>query len=268
MLQHAPVITDIPLEAPSNSLEELADSLRSFVRREKDYRLQFQQSNYRTAFDGYSWPGQQDSLNQGPEDQLHSFVFSDFSPVQSYPLELQPYCLEHWPAISTHVHQLEKILLIDLGLEGIAAQHALNFGHMMSANYFPPLSQTLSQPQAQSSSDDCALRLSEHPDVSLLTVFPFGIGRDFQYQDARGHWCDAPKSNTPVIFAGDLLRWMSDGAIPALNHRVRRSTDSSNERFSFALFSLPKPGTLLHSQAGESISVEDYYLEHLSQWDY
>ena len=252
-LHHQPFVTDLG----AISLHGLPDSLRAFCHAPLQYRQQHLQKCYGVAFDGYSYPGQEDSLNQGAEDQLHSFVFSDFSPLQRYPEEFHGYIQQYWSSLCAQVQQLEQELLKAMGLSAIAEQHALMFGHMMSANYFPARIQQL--PPAD-------LRLSAHPDVSLLTVFLPGIGEDFQYQDAAGQWRNATTSGRVTVFAGELLEWLTDGAIPALNHRVKHS-EKPAERFSFALFSLPMPGVELTSLGGRKITTEDWYQLHLSQWD-
>jgi 2OG-Fe(II) oxygenase superfamily len=251
---HTPYLTDIP----ALPLPHLADSLRDFCRAVPEYRQRYLQQNYGTAFDGYSFPGQKDSLNQGPEDHLHSFVFSDFYSLDRYPPEFHTFIHEHWSSLCHQVQAVEQRILTELGLESIASQFTSNFGHMMSANYYPGLKHT--------DTGKDAVRLSAHPDVSLLTVFPQGLGKDFQYQDVDGQWRDAPETDRLTLFAGDLLQWLTEGEIPALNHRVKHS-DSSGERFSFALFSLPMPAIILTSVSGNTITTEDWYRLHLSQWD-
>lgn len=241
---------------PALSLADLPARLKDFCLAPRSYRLGYQQSSYDIAFDGYSYPGQTDSLNQGPEDQLHSFVFSDFSSPAHYPSEFQGFIKTHWGALCAEIQAVEQSILLALGLDTIARQQRQRFGHMMSANYYPDVDQT----------DSSGLRLSPHPDVSLLTVFLQGLGEGFQYQDADGQWRDPGTTQTVTVFAGELLEWLTDGAVPALKHRVRYQ-DSTAERYSFALFSLPQPGAVLHSQQGKTITTEGWYRLHLSQWD-
>jgi isopenicillin N synthase-like dioxygenase len=261
-LHHQILVTDLP----ALSVNAPASALRRFCHRPRAYRQGFLQSRYATAFDGYSYPGQRDSLNQGPEDELHSFVVSDFSPPAMYPAELQPILDRHWQQLTRSAHAIEQRILQDLGLTGIAQQHASCFGHMLSANYYPAPHAGSYAVDALAPAPETRLRLSPHPDVSLLTVLFGGIGNDFQYQDGNGHWVDAPPTDRIAVLAGDLLQWLTDGAIPALQHRVKQGVNSG-ERFSFALFSLPRPGAKLRSDAGRSITTEDWYRLHLSQWD-
>lgn len=249
------ITTDVPA-LPANGL---ADRLRAFVQRPWAYRRRFLQSAYRTAFDGYSFAGQTDSLNQGPEDALHSFVFSDFSPRSAFPAEFQRFLRDEWPTMTQVAREIERGLMVQLGVEGLLEPYDAGYGHMMSANYYPP---------GLGAQPNGGLRLTEHPDVSLLTLFPFGAEAGFEYQDADGAWCALAPSNRVVGFAGELLEWLTAGRIQALNHRVAPCSDEPfGERFSFSLFSLPRPGTRITPEASsEAISVEAYIEAHLSRW--
>jgi len=245
------------LDTQPKPIEQIEDNLKAFIRRPSSYRHQFLQANYGVAFDGYSYDGQQDSLNQGADDPLHSFVLSDFSAVGSFPIEFAPFLNDHWPSVCDEITQIELQLLN--AIDTVLSQQFMNsFGHMISANYYPK------QIARQSIAPD--LRLSEHPDVSLMTVFPNGVDACFQYQDpATKQWCSVDP-HRPMAFAGHLLEWLTDGQIKALNHRVIYDR-ADNERCSFALFSLPYPDTRLTSLAGATITAEAFYKEHLSLWD-
>ena len=264
MTRHPGIITtDVPA-LPASGLPE---GLRTFVGKPWAYRRRFLQSCYRTAFDGYSFAGQTDSLNQGPQDALHSFVLSDFSPRSAFPEEFQCFLRDEWPAVTRVAREIERDLLVQLDVEDLLGPYEKRYGHMMSANYYPP-----SEAPANG-----GLRLTEHPDVSLLTVFPFGLEAGFEYQDAGGVWCALAPTNRMVCFVGELLEWVTAGRIQALNHRVALvGGEPIGERFSFSLFSLPYPGTRIErhfsaAQEGfgarpESMSVEAYIEAHLSRW--
>ena len=256
----SPIETGIPALCPA----DLAGQLRAFVARSQAYRGRHLQSAYEGTFEGYSFAGQTDSMNQGPEDALHSFVFSDFQPASAYPEEFQRFLAEDWEEVTRLAGEVERNLLEDLGIRDIVDQYEDHFGHLLSANYYPP---------AHGFEGAGGPRLTEHPDVSLLTVFPFGVAAGFEYQDANGNWRQFENSRCVCVFAGELLEWLTAGTIKALNHRVRRAPD---ERFSFSLFSLPRPSKtvrrpLPNHKAGtqpewEEISVEAYIDAHLSRW--
>lgn len=255
-LEDGLVVTTVPALAPG----ELPARLRSFVQTDATHRRKFLQERFGYAFDGYSYMGQTDSRNQGAEDLLHSFVFSDFFPAQRYPRELRPYIDGAWPPLKRFVRDIEAKLLAALGLDHVVEQHRA-MGHMMSANYYPPVEE---QSDAANGAD---LRLTEHPDASLATVFPFGLDDAFEYLDAHGRWRAAPATRTVVAFPGHLLEWMSGGRVKALNHRVRLDQRRGSERFSFALFSLPFPKATLRDDRGSTMHAEDYLRWHLSLWD-
>lgn len=249
----------ITTDFPALPFGALADRLRAFVNKPWAYRRRYLQSAYRTAFDGYSFAGQTDSLNQGPDDALHSFVLSDFSPRAAFPEEFQRYLRDEWPAVTRAAREIEQGLLVQLGVEGLLESYAASYGHMMSANYYPP---------GRGAQPTGGLRLTEHPDVSLLTLFPFGAEAGFEYQDAEGAWRALAPTDRIVAFAGELLEWVTAGRIQALNHRVAPTGgETFGERFSYSLFSLPHPGTHITREASsEAISVEAYIEAHLFRW--
>lgn len=258
--EHGIIITDIPvLPAAPGVL-----CLRNYVERELAYRCRFLQKNYGYGFDGYSHYGQADSTHQAADDMLHSFVFSDFYPVARYPQEFQGFITQHWPALTRTLREIDLAILARLSVPGALSQYRQHMGHMMSANYYPPPAELCNVAQGNT-------RLSEHPDVSLLTVFPFGIDSDFEYQDEQGGWHRVPSSENMIAFPGFLLEWLSGGAIKALNHRVRLDGEINRERFSFAVFSLPYPATTLYRETRDgpqSISAQAYFSDYLSLWDY
>lgn len=253
-LEDGPVVVD----APAPCVGDLPQRLKAFVGSDPAHRRKYLQQCFGFAFDGYSYIGQTDSRNQGAEDLLHSFVFSDFYSADRYPQELRPYIESHWRGLTRFVRKVESALLDELGLDLVAAQHQ-RMAHMMSANYYPPIV-----------ANSAPVRLTEHPDASLVTVFPFGVDDDFEYQDAAGRWRRLPSDGGAVAFAGHLLEWMSGGRAKALNHRVRLG-GSRRERFSFALFSLPRSGAVLRRVAvGDGpaeMTTAEYLRWHLSRWD-
>lgn len=261
-MNNSPLYTGLPALGPCC----LPDALRRFCERTPGYRSRYLQQHFGPALEGYSFPGQEDSLNQGPEDALHSFVLSDNFPIERYPPELQSFLSQQWPTITRSVHLLEQQILARLGLKDIANQHRQLFQHTLSANYFPALPQPGAGRAHDATTPAKLLRLSAHPDVSLLTVFFNGLSEGFQYRNADQQWVDAPVTSTITVFPGELLEWMTDGAISALQHRVR-TTSAGIERFSFALFSLPAPDAVLTSNAGQTITTEQWHRKHLEQWD-
>ena len=127
---------------------------------------------------------------------------------------------------------------------------------MVSCNYYP----------AQNNFDCSAAentRLSAHPDVSLITIFPFGVDGDLEYQTADGSWKTMTPTDRIIGFSGYLMELATDGNIKALNHRVKLSKNRNSERFSFAFFSLSFPDAQLSTLDEETISGKEYFEKYL-----
>jgi hypothetical protein len=255
------IITDVP----ALQVDAILSCLTRFMARDTHYRSRFLQRNFGYAFDGYSHYGQVDSTHQAPDDLLHSFVFSEFYDCERYPTEFKPYIRDEWPQLLAGVRQLEHKILESFS-SSFKTLSPEQLGYMLSANYYPP-SASLGSPAAGNT------RLSEHPDVSLLTIFPFGIDQDFEYQDVSGQWHSAPDTQNMVAFPGYMLEWLSHGAIKALNHRVRLGSLQNKVRSSFAVFSLPLPNTILSRAAAEgsereTLAASAYFRAYTDLWDY
>jgi len=244
--------TNIP--AFSNHL--LKDCFRSFLNQKETYRKNHLQKSYGYAFDGYSYYGQKDSSNQAYDDLLETFVFSNFFPKEKFPKEFIPFFEQEWKNLLECIKKTEQTILSTLSLSKIADIHK-EIGHMVSCNYYP----------AQNNFDGTAAentRLSAHPDVSLITIFPFGVDGDLEYQMADGTWKTMTPTDRIIGFSGYLMELATDGKIKALNHRVRLSKNRNSERFSFAFFSLPFPAAQLPTLDEETISGKEYFEKYLA----
>ncbi|MCB1705970.1 MAG: hypothetical protein KDI17_13980 [Halioglobus sp.] len=256
------ILTDIPLWPATPMLA----ATREFMQSAMSSRCRYLQKCYGLAFDGYSHCGQVDSTHQAPGDLLHTFVYSDIYPPERYPPPFQPCLRQQWPALTRQLQTLEVSLLAAYR-EDLRPWYQQSVGHMMSANYYPPQRQFSAAAAGNT-------RLSAHPDVSLFTVFPFGLDSAFEYEDALGQWHPAPAADTMVAFPGYLLEWLSGGRIKALNHRVRLDADAARERYSFAVFSIPMPGTTVSrasptpGQPRQQLTAQGYFEHYGSLWDY
>lgn len=256
------ILTDIPVQ----SVAPVKRAMRDFMSAPMHYRRQFLQKAYGVAFDGYSHCGQTDSSHQAPDDLLHSFVLSDSFPAERYPKAFQAFVRDHWSSLASRIRTLE-LSLLDTVPAAIAAWYRQYASHMLSANFYPPAQQFAAAAQGNT-------RLSAHPDVSLFTVFPFGLDNAFEYEDSLGRWVPAPVTDCMIAFPGYLLQWLSGGRVKALNHRVRLDTDHSVERYSFAVFSIPAQGATLSRPAqtpGESpevLTAQAYFSQYCGLWDY
>ncbi len=223
-------------------------SLSKFLSQDLAYKNSFLQKRFDKHFEGYSFLGQEDSLNQGHEDKVYTYVLSDFIKPERHPVEFQE-LNTHQTELIKLISKLERELLsaIDPSLKSFLKE---SMGHMLSANYYPP-------------SDDSKLRLTAHPDVSLFTVFPFGLDKEFQFEMPDGSWQTLEKTNEIICFSGYLLQCLT--GIKALNHKVEKN-GSQKKRYSFAYFSIPKPNTQFKIE-NEEVTSESYFRRYLSLFD-
>lgn len=256
------LITDIPAFPPT----DLEHTLRAFMDSDPTRRQCYLQKHFGYAFDGYSYAGQVDSTNQAEDDLVSTFVFSNFYPIERYPAEFQSFLNAGWHQIRPIIQALEIKLItgldvMGLGLTGLLDFYQQHIGHMVSCNYYPPM-----QHFATSAADNT--RLSAHPDVSLFTVFPFGIDGELEMEipDASGQvmWQSVSATDMMVIFPGYLMERWSGGALKALNHRVKVARDVTLERFSFAFFSLPFPNRRFILPSGSEMTSELYFEDYLN----
>ena len=249
-----------PFHTGEKALEDdpLREAFRGFLSRDLSYRLSYKQTKYGFGFDGYSYPGQRDSVNQSYDDCLHSFVFSDSFPVQEYPDEFHEFLKVGFKEIK---------LLLWKEIENLFDEPTLiylkkHYSFSVSANYYPAMSQ-LAFDQIPNH------RLSAHMDGSLLTFFPFGLDHQLE-MEWDGQWVDWPASQYIISFPGYLTELLTEGQTKGLTHRLKHDDSMDLERFSFAFFLVPNRGEqLAFMEHGQSISlsVEDYYKRYLSLFD-
>lgn len=260
------------------SVEELLACFRAFLAAAPAYQENYLQKQFGYGFDGYSYVGQPDSSNQAEDDLVSTFVFSNFYEVTCYPSEFQRFLKGGWHQVRQAIQTLEIEVIEQLNIPGLLDFYQQDVGHMVSNNYYPPL-----QNFATTAADNT--RLSAHPDVSLFTVFPFGIDDHFELEQRHhsgpstwlslqasplhdaampGSAAEAALSNSIVLFPGYLLELWSNGAIRALNHRVRLARDVTSERFSFAFFSLPFPQREFTLPGHGTMTSEAYFEAYLA----
>lgn len=238
-------------DKPAINNADLWACFKSFLAQSEEYKQEYLQSYYSFAFDGYSFQGQEDSSNQSYDDLLDTFVFSDLSPIEKFPEAFHPYLSSNWKNTLTQIEAIESALIDKLKL-GINQK---DLAHMVSCNYYP-LTEKFSKPAKENS------RLSAHPDVSLFTIFPFGVEEDFSYQNPNGKWVELADNNKWTAFPGYLLECLSNGEIKALNHKVVLPKNRTAERFSFAYFSIPRQNTSW-TCFEKTLSAEGYFEKYL-----
>lgn len=244
---------DVEIESDA----KIRNTFSNFLKRDVEYREQFLQKNYTKAFDGYSFMGQKDSSNQYEKDRLHSFVISEFNDINKFPIEFHDFLQHDWKNITQKLRKIEIDIVKDLGFQDLINLYEEDvMGHMMTCNFYP-------KPSVYQDNADAKLRLSSHKDISLFTIFPYGISKGFSYLNSKNENIEVEENNKLIVFSGYFLEFMTGGSIEALDHRVDLPKDLNSERYSFALFSIPKPNkTFLLN--GEKIKSEEYYKKYLS----
>ena len=236
--------------------QRLINALQSFVLQDTAYTHQFLQKNYSHGLDGYSFLGQKDSANQYHFDLLHSFVISEFHTPDQFPKEFLEFFEIDWHRLKAKIVEVELGIIAQLEIPGLKEMYQEVMGHMISCNYYPRLQpHQLTQPE----------RLSAHKDVSLFTVFPFGFDSDFSFE-WKGEWHTITATEDMVVFPGYLLEVISNGAIPALNHKVNQPQNPLQERFSFAYFSIPFPIKTIRV-GNVHLTAEAYFEQYLQLFD-
>lgn len=236
----------------------LRTALRGFLELPLLQRVNYGQNRLGTAFDGYSYLGQTDSLNQYDKDLLHSFVLSDISEKKAFPDAFQEYLKAVFPEQLTLIKTLEIEVLKWLGMSTLNPFYEEYITHMVSCNYYPELDLVANRTKSTD-------RLSFHNDVSLFSVFPFGLEGGFAYENDHGEKVVQEATEEMILFPGYFMELMSNGKIKALSHGVLLPENTSKERFSFAFFSIPKPNARIACNLFHG-NGRAYYEHYLNQF--
>lgn len=246
---------------PKLNKQPLYDGFKSFLAKDSNYKKNFLQKKYGYAFDGYSFMGQTDSSNQGYADYVYTFVLSNFHQSNKFPKEFSGFFNTDWQKLLDLIKQIEKDVLTQIEYPELSKLYQEQFGHMISCNYYPPTRQL----NLIKSNEN---RLTAHNDISLFTIFPFGLEEGLQFEDTASNWVHVPACDTILILTGYFLEYWTSGLIKGLNHRVSMPKNRNTERTSFAFFSLPKPNSAFHLLNKKRLhSSKDYFQKYLSQFD-
>lgn len=236
----------------------LRTALQRFLVLSPVERQNYSQNELSLAFDGYSFLGQTDSLNQYDKDLLHSFVLSDIGKLERFPEAFQSYLRQEFPEHLAYIRALEIEVLNTFGFSEYVTLYEEQIKHMVSCNFYPELDLTAQKIMP-------ADRLSFHTDVSLFSVFLFGIEPGFAYEKPNGDKVKLDTIDKVVLFPGYLLELLTNGKIKALNHGVTLPENRTEERFSFAFFSIPKPDASIQLESFKGGGT-DYYHHYLNQF--
>lgn len=236
----------------------LRTALRRFLALPSLEQQQYSQKELSIAFDGYSYIGQKDSLNQYDKDLLHSFVLSNISREESFPQAFQKYLKQEFLEQLVFIRKLEKEVLKTLGFPESRVFYEEHIKHMVSCNFYPELDVATQKIMP-------ADRLSFHTDVSLFSVFLFGLEAGFVYEKPTGEKVVLDTIDEMVLFPGYFMELLTKGKIRALKHGVVLPENRTEERFSFAFFSIPKPDAILELSSFKG-SGSEYYQHYLNQF--
>lgn len=236
------------------SADILKSAFTSFLAQPQAYKNDYLQKNVKSVFDGYSYLGQEDSLNQYSSDWLHSFVLSDLTTIDSFPREFHFFLKQQFTQIKAFKTTIDLALANHYGLQVVADLYKNDeVAFMISCNYYPPAND----------SKELQELLSAHVDVSLFTTFPFGISEGLVVNGIDGTEMSLGKQDMAFSFKGYGAELLSDNEVKATNHYVKVSPHATSERFSFAVFSIPKPSAILKLKSG-LLTGDQYYKKYLS----
>jgi isopenicillin N synthase-like dioxygenase len=236
----------------------LRTALRRFLAFPSLKRQQYSQKGLSIAFDGYSYIGQKDSLNQYDKDLLHSFVLSNISREENFPQAFQKYLKQEFLEQLSFIRELEKKVLKILGFSESRAFYEEHSKHMVSSNFYPELDVAIQKIVPVD-------RLSFHTDVSLFSVFLFGLESGFVYEKPTGQIVLLDTIEEMVLFPGYFTELVTKGKIKALKHGVVFPGNRTEERFLFAFFSIPKSDAILELSSFKG-SGSEYYQHYLNQF--
>ncbi|MGB0404320.1 MAG: 2OG-Fe(II) oxygenase family protein [Salibacteraceae bacterium] len=242
------------LEIPDmkHSSKELKTAMSEFLNRPLSYRMKFAQKHFEEGFDGYSYPGQLDSINQGYDDHLHSMVLSSSHELERFPMEFHEFLKKSFSGL---IDEISEGLALPVIEQKLGLENQLTFS--LSVNYYPSFIDS-EQPAGP--------RLTEHVDGSLITVFPFGFDEGLNIF-IDNEWKELAPNTSTVAFPGYMMGLASNNEITPLKHRLSWPKDISTERFAFAFFIVPKPNEILGLPNGKELTTQEYYKRYLALFD-
>ncbi|MGE3911611.1 MAG: 2OG-Fe(II) oxygenase family protein [Chloroflexota bacterium] len=113
---------------------------------------------------------------------------------------------------------------------------------------------------------------AKHRDLSLITLFAQSTDPGLEFEVQPGQW-EAVRVPDDGLMVGVMgaLDWLTDGEMPALQHKVRSLTESGvDKRYSAAHFVNPRPDTqfvplkaVTRGAMGDGVTFETWFQEHV-----
>ena len=126
---------------------------------------------------------------------------------------------------------------------------------MISCNYYPKVEAFQNNKIEQ--------RLSSHKDVSLFSIFPYGLAEGLASKDESGKVLEIGNQQDCFGFNGYGLEYFTKDEFKAFNHFVELPKNQKKERFSVAYFSIPKPNAIF-TLNGKTYHAETFYQDYLN----
>lgn len=239
--------TDIHID--SSPLKKVFEK---FMSRPLSVRKKYSQEHFDYGFDGYSFLGMPNSTNQYASDLLHSFVLSELNDRALFPEEFQTFLKSYWDDLTNIIFNIEQAIIFQLPKKfrsPILNFHKEHMGYCASLNYYPKIKKR-----------EHNTRLSQHKDVSLISVFPFGIDEGLQIEMANDQWITVEPTKKAFAFTGYLCQLLTNNQVKASNHRVLFNPHNESKRYSYVFFSLPRPNVQIPVI---DCSSKDYFKSYL-----
>lgn len=99
-----------------------------------------------------------------------------------------------------------------------------------------------------------AVRAAAHEDINLLTLLPTSTAPGLQLLDRDGTWrALVTPPDVLICDTGDLMAYLSSGALPATTHRVVNPPgERGGSRYSLPFFVHPRPDQVLRPLRGDA----------------
>lgn len=131
---------------------------------------------------------------------------------------------------------------------------------VMRVIHYPPLG-----PDAA----DGAVRAAAHEDINLMTILPASTTPGLEVLERDGSWTAVnPPPNVMIVDTGDMMAYLTNGALPATTHRVVNPPGTANvTRFSMPFFIHPRPEARLDPPDGSRppLRAGDFLAERLRE---
>lgn len=219
-----------PWHSSLTAIRPDAAALRIFFGREQDYKDRFQK-----GFFGYSPLGHERTDDCPDPTPVECFVIGEDDTEGALPRELRTTRSAYFEACVLIAEQIFGTLVTALAFDTVGLSRR-DFQFTLQVNFYPSCKDLGRRP---------TLRMGDHVDPGVMTIFPAGVDGQLEYLNASNRWTRVERSDRVTVIAGKALEFLTGGRIPALRHRVAAASDSHEERFAFPFTIIPRRETRL-----------------------